>query len=184
MVRNCEKKTDAELVALSLEDQEYFLCIIRKYQQPLLRYIRRISGVPYEDAEDVFQEVCIKVYTHLHNYNETLPFSSWIYRITRNTTISHFRKRKPVISLESMDLERLASHCMKEFVIKNDIIAPVLNKMDEKYRDILILKFLEEKSYEEISDIIKKPMGTVATWINRAKKQFQKYYDILYGKEE
>ena len=57
-------------------------------------------------------------------------------------------------------------------ILKKDIMN-VLYEMDDKYREILILKFIEDKSYDEISDILKKPPGTIATHINRAKKQFR-----------
>ncbi|MBU0661380.1 RNA polymerase sigma factor [Patescibacteria group bacterium] len=183
MVYDCTEKTDAELVALALEDQEAFLCIINKFQGPLLRYIKRISGVSHDDAQDVLQEVFIKIYTHLHDYKPALPFSSWVYRITRNTTISYFRKKKPLIHMEQEDMERLVHTIGEHIVIKNDVIDPVLKKMDKKYREILVLKFLEEKSYEEISDIIQKPIGTVGTWVNRAKKQFLAAYKALYGEK-
>jgi len=180
---DCRDKTDSQLVSLTLKNQDYFLCIIKRYEDKLLRYIRRISGLSREDAEDVLQNVFIKVYRNLNSYNQDLKFSSWIYRIAHNQVISEFRKKKARPEL----LSSKESELIFEFIesdlntekevelklLKKDI-NKVLNRLEEKYREVLVLNFLEEKSYQEISDILKKPIGTVATLISRAKNAFKK----------
>lgn len=175
------EKTDEELVQLTLADQSIFLHIMKRYEQKLIRYIMRITNVPIEEAEDILQEVYIKVYRNLNGFDPKLKFSSWIYRITHNEVISHYRKRKARPQNVTWDVnENFLNNIASTFDMKKDVemeflrnnIFKVLDHMDEKYKQILILKFLEEKSYNEISDILKKPMGTVATLINRAKKQF------------
>jgi len=90
----CEKKEDSELVELSLKKQDYFYCLILRYQEKLLRYIRRISASSKEDAEDILQEVFMSVYKNLNDFDNSLKFSSWIYRIAHNKTVSHWRKQK------------------------------------------------------------------------------------------
>jgi len=180
---DCRDKTDSQLVSLTLKNQDYFLCIIKRYEDKLLRYIRRISGLSREDAEDVLQNVFIKVYRNLNSYNQDLKFSSWIYRIAHNQVISEFRNKKARPEL----LSSKESELIFEFIesdlntekevelklLKKDI-NKVLNRLEEKYREVLVLNFLEEKSYQEISDILKKPIGTVATLISRAKNAFKK----------
>lgn len=179
---SCQGKTDNELVKLSLEDEGYFYCIILRYEEALLRYIRRISYATKEDAEDILQEVFLSVYQNLNDFDESLKFSSWIYRIAHNKTISAWRKTKSrpkIISAdEDNDLFKFIpseENILKDLEKKCDakILKKVLSKMDEKYRDALVLKFLEDKDYKEISDILKKPMGTVATLINRAKNKLR-----------
>jgi RNA polymerase sigma-70 factor (ECF subfamily) len=65
-------------------------------------------------------------------------------------------------------------------IIENkELVEKILQRMSEKYKEVLILKFLEEKDYKEISDILQKPMGSIATLINRAKKQFKKEVEEL-----
>ncbi|MBT3949068.1 sigma-70 family RNA polymerase sigma factor [Candidatus Parcubacteria bacterium] len=173
------EKTDNELVVLTLENQEYFVHIIDRYKRQLLAYIKRISGLGYEDAEDVLQEVFVKIYYNLNGFNIKLKFSSWAYRITHNTTMSEMRKRKvrPINYVETEDLVKIADKLdiSKEIEHKDlqNEINGVLSKLDKKYREVLVLKFLEEKDYNEISDILKKPVGTVGTLINRAKKKFR-----------
>ncbi len=181
--KKCEEKNDLELVKLSLCNQKYFYCLIEKYEDRILRYILRISSATKEDAEDILQEVFISVYKNLNNFDNHLKFSSWIYRIAHNKTISHWRRMKnrpqSLNNGESLYLfeiipnkENILIDLHNEYTAQK--IKNILFRLDVKYREILILKFLEEKSYKEISDILKKPMGTVATLINRAKKQFRK----------
>lgn len=181
-IEDCENKTDEELVELSLDNQIYFVQLIKRYEAKLLRYILRLSNFNREDAEDVLQEVFIKVYQNLNAFDPQLRFSSWVYRITHNQVISTYRKNKirpQVISWE-MD-EDILNNIVADFDIKKEIdndylyeqIKKILNKINFKYTQVLVLKFLENKSYREISDILQKPEGTIATLINRAKKQFK-----------
>jgi RNA polymerase sigma-70 factor (ECF subfamily) len=84
-----------------------FYCIVNKYENKLLKYILRITNIDLEDAENLLQEVFIKVYKNINDYNTDFAFSSWIYRITHNITIDFHRKNKDkiIISLENEDEE-------------------------------------------------------------------------------
>lgn len=176
-----ENLSDEELVKRTLENQENFSYLINRYELKLGRYIRRISGLDKEDIEDLLQDVFIKAYQNLNNFDQNLKFSSWIYRITHNEVISQWRKRKARPENVYWEVDNILENITADFDISSDIdhdllrksLDKIFNKMDIKYREVLILKFIEEKNYQEISDILKKPMGTVATLINRAKKQFK-----------
>ena len=87
-------KTDEELVGLVLQNQDDFLYIMERYQEKLSRYIYRISGLVKEDTEDALQEIFLKVYQNLNDFDTSLKFSSWIYRIAHNHIISNHRKVK------------------------------------------------------------------------------------------
>ena len=175
--------SDEELVKKILKDQDNFLYLVDRYKGRLLSYIRRLTNVNNEDAEDTLQEVFIKVYLNLNDFNGDLKFSSWIYRITHNQVISNHRKLKSrpegyAVNIEDQAARNLAAEIdiaagADLSLLKNNIFK-VLNNLDEKYREILILKFWEERNYQEISDIIKKPPGTVASTINKAKLEFKK----------
>jgi len=174
---------DKDLVHLALQKPDYFSYIVERYEKKITRYIKRIAGLNNEDTEDLLQDIFIKVYQNLNGFDKFLKFSSWIYRIAHNEIISQWRKNKArpqLVGGQEIDafLHNIASEINIEKEIKHhdlkDDIKKVLEKLDIKYREVLILRFLEEKSYEEISDILKKPMGTVATLINRAKRQFKK----------
>ena len=179
-------KSDNELVALALNDPNYFGILMERYEGKLLTYIRRISSVTHEDAEDILQNSFLKAYQNLNSFDGELTFSSWMYRIVHNETVSMWRKNKSrpqgnMVYVDDDFLERIVdtadivSDMDKEFL--KDVIDKLLKNMDDKYREILILKYIEDKSYDEISDILKKPAGTVATHLNRAKKQFRELYD-------
>ena len=180
--KNFRKKTDEELVSLALADQDDFLYLMRRYEGRLLAYILRISSFSHDEAEDILQEVFIKIYENLNDFDTSLKFSSWAYRITHNQAISHYRRAKArpqslPIDINDKILANLSSDLDIEKKVEVDYlrkaIKNVLANLDIKYREVLVLKFLEERSYQEISDILKKPMGTIATLINRAKKEFR-----------
>ena len=176
--------TDEELVKLTITDQEFFRYLIERYEQKLMRYICRISDVSTEDAEDILQEIFIKSYQNLRGFDTDQKFSSWVYRIAHNETISYHRKKhaRPEGHQETGEsAEIIFDHLASEFDIRASMhqkemrsaIERILQNMDQKYREVLILKYLEEKEYQEIAFILRKPMGTVATLLNRAKKQFK-----------
>lgn len=175
-----ENKSDEDLVRLVIYDQNYFLYLMKRYEFKISRYIRRISNLRDEEIEDVLQDIFIKVYKNINDFDSSLKFSSWIYRIAHNQVVSNFRKTMVRPQMVWDKDERILNNIASELNADEGIgskqlqeeINNVLDKLSKKYREVLVLKFLEEKSYKEISDILKKPMGTVATLINRAKKQF------------
>ena len=177
----CLEKTDEQLVVLSLKNQEYYWCLMTRYEDKLLHYILKISNFGREDAEDILQEVFIKVYENLNDFDTSWKFSNWIYRITHNITISAYRKKKVNPQLVSWDYEGLNNLIESTSNIEKDAfqnlsyekILEIINRLPLKYKEVLILKFMENKDYQEISDILHKPMGTIATLIRRAKKVLQ-----------
>jgi RNA polymerase sigma-70 factor (ECF subfamily) len=180
--KDIEQSSDEELVALTLKNPEAYGFLVDRYEEKLKRYIMRISSSTNEDAEDLLQDVFLSAYKNLNDFDMELKFSSWIYRISHNKVISHFRKvsARPktttyegdtqLLNILSSD-EDLARDLERKYTASE--VRSILQGMDERYREVLVLKFLEEKDYKEISDILEKPMGTVATLINRAKKQFK-----------
>ncbi|MFA7141842.1 MAG: sigma-70 family RNA polymerase sigma factor [Candidatus Paceibacterota bacterium] len=182
LIKEFENKSDEEVTKLALEDQKYFIILVKRYQEKLYRYISRISNFNEQEKEDILQDVFVKVYVNLNSFNPNLKFSSWVYRITRNEVINNFRKfqRRPQIARidpEDDFMTRIRCGLDLEREIDNkldiDYLKEILNEINDKYKEVLILKFLEEKDYREISDILKIPMGTVATYISRGKKELR-----------
>lgn len=178
-------KSDQELAALTLENQSFFIHLVSRYKLKLFAYVRRISNFDADEAEDVLQDVFLKVYMNLNDYDPDLKFSSWIYRITHNQVISEFRKRSARPQTFGVDLSddrvlKIASDLDIEAGVDRNLLAEKLRKviggLGIKSRDILILKFFEEKDYKEISDILKIPMGTVASRISKAKKELREAF--------
>lgn len=184
----CDKLTDKEIVKYSLKNIDYFACLYSRYEDKLINYIFRISNSTKEEAEDILHESFIKIWKNLNNYNTDLQLSSWIYRIVHNETISYWRKKTSygkdnIIEINDDNLNHLSSSQEVEEessgISKTAETYKVLDKLKQGYKDVLILKYFENMSYVEISDILKIPEGTVATRLNRAKKSFIK----ISGKE-
>ena len=158
-----ENLSDVELVQLSLKDKEKFYYLMKKYESKILRYINRLTDVSTEEAEDILQDIFLKLYRNLNGFNQYLKFSSWIYRIAHNEIINHYRKNKSrsitfSVNLDSNDVQSLNKSILDEDEILNQFInnetaaniRKVLEKMPKKYREVLILRYLEEKKYDEI----------------------------------
>jgi RNA polymerase sigma-70 factor (ECF subfamily) len=180
-----ENMPDEHLVQLSLKDQDCFYYLMKRYEIKILRYIKRLTTVSEEEAEDIIQEVFIKVYRNLNGFNRKLKFSSWIYRIAHNEIINQYRKTKLRLAMIPLNIEDEASligsindtieiNGAYENLENAERVRKALSELPDKYREILVLRYLEDKSYDEISDILRKPPGTVATQINRAKAIFKK----------
>ncbi len=175
--------TDAELVKKSLENPDYFRYVIERYNEKLARYIRRRSHATSHDVDDILQDVFIKIYRNLNDYDEKLTFSSWVYRITHNHIIDWYRKEKKhdVLELDgeenglvnfiaSTDSAEAGSH-LEELSLE---INQALSGLDDSYREVVMLRFFEDKSYDEISDIMQIPVSLVGARLSRAKTMIKK----------
>ncbi|MFA7319601.1 MAG: sigma-70 family RNA polymerase sigma factor [Parcubacteria group bacterium] len=170
--------SDADLIELAKTKPEVFGILMKRYQGPLFHYIRRFSQLPKDDIDDLLQEVFIKIYQKLNEYDEALKFSSWAYRIAHNHVIDHFRRtnaRPQTNALEDYEWEKIikASVHMEKDIMDKDCVEKISGCIQEiplVYKEVLVLRFIEDKEYEEIMDILKKPKGTVATLIRRGKK--------------
>jgi len=186
-VESYQHVSDEKLVRRSLEDREHFYYLIKRYETKLLRCIKRTTNVTREEAEDLLQEIFLKIYRHLNDFDQELKFSSWAYRIAHNEVINFAKKKKLGQYLFRSNngddggndlIDRLVSEDDVHFdyvsMESRERVWQALMKLPLKYREVLVLKFFEDKSYREMSDILRKPEGTVATLVNRAKKRFGK----------
>lgn len=175
----CNELNDNEIVKKSIENVDYFSCLYDRYELPLLRYIKRITLVDEDLAKDILQEAFIKIWINLKDFDPNMKLSSWIYRIVHNETVSFWRKNK---SYGKDKKEKLNENLSIDFSFdssstenneqKYKLTYQVLEHLPLKYKSVLILKFIENMSYQEISDVLRIPEGTVAIRINRAKKKF------------
>lgn len=177
MTYNSES-SDVELVEAAKADPDAFQWIVERYWDRLFGYVRRMSYFSQEDIEDVMQEVFIKVYRYLNDYDDAFAFSTWIYQITRNSVIDEIRKKnvRPVSmqldDTEMLTMLRSSLDTHAEIINKDqmDGCKKIIDTLPLKYREALTLRFLEEKEYSEIMDIMQIPKGTVASLINRGRK--------------
>ena len=175
----CNQLSDNEIVRNSIDNIDYFSCLYDRYEPSLLRYIKRITLLDDDQAKDILQEAFIKIWVNLKDFNPNMKLSSWIYRIVHNETVSAWRKNKSYGKDKNMKLKDnlfadfpIDSETIEDKERKDTLTHEVLELLPLKYKSILVLKFLENMSYEEISDVLRMPEGTVAIRINRAKKKF------------
>ncbi len=165
-----EHFTDAELVARALKNPDSYGLIIERFEAPLTRYIIRITRAEHEEVEDILQSVFIKAYRSLNGFDTGLKLSSWMYRIAHNACVDFLRKhtRRQHASLDADDeysqslLEVIASEENVALHLTRDeqrrALKKLIRSLPEKYRTVIILFFGEDKSYEEISDILQIPI--------------------------
>lgn len=164
----------AELVQKG--DIEKFGILMERYQPKLFRYGRKFL-YDKDNIEDVVQDVFIKTFQNINSFDISQKFSPWIYRIAHNTYINAIKKSL-LGPMYIFDFDTLISHTIVEDPIvrekeqkeMKDIVDTGLSLIEPKYREILVLYFIEELSYKEISDILQIPIGTVGVRIMRAKE--------------
>lgn len=181
----CQDKTDEQLVAQAARDKECFLYLMERYQDKIQRYVLKISGLPWESVQDLTQNIFVKVYTHLDTFDTNKKFSSWIYRIARNETINFWlysQRRKT----ENWDISGASQSFISDGRnLENDVYQKINNErlvktfanLDEKYQEVIAMNYLEGKSYQEISRELEKPVATIGTLLNRARKLLR--YELL-----
>lgn len=155
--------------------------VVKRYQSKLFAYLYRLVGNK-EEAEDILQNVFVKVYKNINRFDTKRKFSSWIYRIAHNEAVNFLKKRgrRRVVSFEDietskdkLDTASLAKSPIDAWISKELKIEMqrALDKLPAKYKEALTLKYFLDKSYEEMSEILGKPVNTVGTLLNRAKKK-------------
>ncbi len=166
-----EKLTDEEIVEqVRSLDQEFYAVIVERYQAKLLRYAKSLIKDEHA-ATDVVQESFIKAFINLKGFDVKKKFSSWIYRIVHNEAMNTVKKYPKEIPL-SDDIDFPSSENIENDIEQKEmavLVEKCLGKIPLSYSEPLALRYIEDKSYEEISDILRMPMGTVATRISRAK---------------
>ena len=176
MMHDSKKFSDEEIIEkVRAGERDLYAVIIERYQYKLLRYAVYLLRDEHK-AVDVVQEAFIKAFVNLNSFNAHMKFSSWIYRIAHNEAMNAISKYKhEVLMPEDIDVasdENIEDTISKEEV--KEMATTCLAKMPIMYSEPLTLFFLEERSYEEISDILRIPIGTVGTRINRAKALMKK----------
>ncbi|PJA89219.1 MAG: hypothetical protein CO138_01635 [Candidatus Moranbacteria bacterium CG_4_9_14_3_um_filter_33_15] len=178
MDKTYNRATDEQIVEFSKNNPDAYEALVLRYWDKLFYFIKRIAYFSNEDTEDVLQEVFIKVYRYLNDFDDSFKFSTWIYQITRNCVVDEIRKKNSraqnanLSDEEMLKIFRSSANLEKEIIAKDQVgkIKNIINNLPFKYREIMILRFIEEKNYSEIMEIVKKPKGTVAALIMRGRK--------------
>ncbi len=172
-------------------DQNAYADIVNLYQHKLYQICYRMLGNKQE-AEDIAQEAFVRAYINLHSYDQKRKFSTWIYRIATNLCIDRIRKKKPdyyldaeVAGTDGLDMysqiaadEQLPEEAVEQMELQ-DRIQYEISRLPDKYRSVIVLKYIEELSLQEISDILDMPLGTVKTRIHRGREALRKQLNNL-----
>jgi len=187
------KITDEELIArFQAGDESAFEEIVHRYSGRLMNFAYRFL-MDHEEAEDVVQDTFLKVYQNRYAYKEIAKFSTWIYTITGNLAKTILRKRRnrqlfffSRLGPEEKDIEFPSTNKLPEssFEEKYDdkMVQRAIVKLPEQFRTAIILRDIQDLSYEEISNIIDAPLGTVKSRINRARLRLQEELESWKGK--
>lgn len=167
-------------------DQSAFEDVVSFFQHKIYQHCFRMLGNAHE-AEDMAQEAFIRAYVNIHSYDENRKFSTWLYRIATNLTIDRIRKRKPDYFLDAeikgtdglnMYSQLAADERLPEEEVQSielqSYIQEQIAALAPKYRSIIMLRYLEEFSLREISEILDIPLGTVKTRIHRGREALRK----------
>lgn len=165
--------------------KEFFGEIIDRFEKPLCSYIYKILG-DIDNCDDALQETFIKAYININSFNVKRNFSSWIYRIAHNEAISFYRKSVKTLSLDALG-DKVVSESDNESTIQKKLETKEQKKLLEKallvlplkYREVVVLRFYENKSYEDIAEILRIPTNTVGTYLNRAKRLLKEHFKNL-----
>jgi RNA polymerase sigma-70 factor (ECF subfamily) len=172
------------LAASSAGDETAFLEITRRYRNQITNYVYRMLD-DYDRAVDLTQETFVRVWVNAGRYQATYNFSTYIYKIAHNLAISELRQRKRRRTIQlptffsdkdnqevEVEIEDRKQPLADDVMIGDErrrAVSRAIASLPEKYRAALVLWHLEEKSYEEISEVLGLPVGTVKSRINRAR---------------
>jgi len=178
---------DSEVVAAYLQgNTRAFDEIVDRYQKRLLNFVFRTIG-DRERAEDLVQEVFIRVHRHLHRFDQEKKFSTWIYTIASNLAKNELRNRSrsPLVLFQTIRKNWEADHRPLQFEDRHyrpedlyrkrhlrELVEWAVEQLPEHHRVVFVLRELEGKSYEEIAEITDCNLGTVKSRLNRARNRF------------
>src|SRR5215472_1728179 len=178
---------DAAVVGVFLAgDERAFQVLVERYQTRLLNFVYRTIG-DREKAEDLVQEVFIRVYRHLHRFDRAKKFSTWVYTIASNLAKNELRNRSrnPLVLFQTirrnwededrpLQFEDPASRPDDLYRKRHlrELVEASVARLPEHHRQVFVLRELEGKSYEEIAEITNCNLGTVKSRLNRARNAF------------
>ncbi|MDD3678979.1 MAG: RNA polymerase sigma factor [Patescibacteria group bacterium] len=159
-----------------------FEYLVDRYQEKIFNYAKRIVSDP-DLAEDITQESFIAAYSNINSFDPKRKFSSWLYRIAHNKAINEIRKRKKIIFLDEkipIESDENSKKITNEIDRKKAkiLLEKKLDIIPIKYKETLTLRYFENLSYEEISDILKIPVSTVGIRIKRGLEKLKKITNI------
>jgi RNA polymerase sigma-70 factor (ECF subfamily) len=182
---------DADVVALALEGRDAaHRELIKRYERPVFSLVFRMVR-DRELAEDLTQDTFVKVLSHLDRYRTDFKFSSWLFKIANNVAIDHLRRRQldtvsidgsphatnsDAVEASRFDISDGSESALDEMEAKElgSAIEQAISSLRPEYRSCILLRHVEGRSYEEIASTLDLPLGTVKTYIHRARHELRR----------
>ena len=187
-----KKLSDEELIIeFQKEDVEAFNELVLRYKDKVVNFLYRYIG-DRDEAEDLAQDAFVKLYRSKHLYKEIAKFSTWFYTIAINTARTDARKksRYNALSISDYDPENekdyeipanvLAPDEVANSKIENYYIQKAINSLEDSFKEVIVLRDIEDMDYEEIAQVTGLPLGTVKSRINRGREKLKKLLSEIY----
>ncbi len=188
-----DRLSDEDLILRFQQDDTYaFDVLVRRYKNPLMNYIFRYLG-DVDESSDVLQETFVRLYEKKHQYKTIARFSTWIYTIAGNLAKSELRKphRRRGVSItqttgddEEVDMQLEDGDPLPDRMVdgalKSERIQAALLELPAEFCEAVILRDIQDLSYDDIAEIIQKPIGTVKSRINRGRAMLQNLLRDIY----
>lgn len=191
-------RTDKELAGLARRgDERAARELVERFQRPVFSIVNRMVR-DHELAEDLAQEAFVRTFNNLDRYDPSYKFSSWLFKIAYNLTIDHLRRKElKTVSIHgapdattserqeatsiTLESEEEAPDERLEALELADELERAIGTLREDYRTAILLRHVEGRAYEEIAEIMDIPLGTVKTYIFRARRQLREELSDMYG---
>lgn len=156
-------------------DRDALITLLREIEQQVYKTAYYILN-DEQDAHDAAQEALIRVYTKIDSYEEKAQFKTWVQRIVTNICIDKFRRTKPTVSIDEHEMvfrgkDNVEREVMTGYLAKD--IEDAINRLPEHHRSVVVLRYLQDFSYNEIAESMNLPLNTVKSYLFRARQQLQ-----------
>jgi RNA polymerase sigma factor (sigma-70 family) len=165
----------ALIKAAQAGDQEALVALLRDIEKHVYRTAYYLLNNE-QDALDASQDALIRIYTKINSYEEKAQFRTWVQRIVTNICIDRFRRKKPSVSMDEHDMVFHAGDNVEAEVLSayaSEDIREAIGKLPEHHRTVVVLRYLQDFSYNEIADSLDLPLNTVKSYLFRARQQLQ-----------
>ncbi len=169
---------EAELIRRAQSgDRDALIELLRSIENSVYRSAYYILGNE-QDALDASQEALIRIYRKIDTFQEKAKFSTWVQRIVSNICMDKFRAKKETVSIDEHELVLPDRNNVEDSILQTGLAEDVqsaIAKLPEQYRVVVVMRYLQELSYQEISDTLQVPLNTVKSYLFRARQQLQEY---------
>lgn len=156
-------------------DRDALVTLLREIENHVYRTAFYILGNE-QDAMDASQEAMLRIYTKINSYEQKALFKTWVQRIVTNVCIDKFRRAKPTVSIEEHNMIFPTSNNVEEEVLSTYVakdIREAIDKLPDHHRAVVVLRYIQDFSYNEIADSLDLPLNTVKSYLYRARQQLQ-----------